>query len=194
MAFSCLFSRCSDSNPSFFFFSSRRRHTRCGRDWSSDVCSSDLACERLFNLSAEVLATQTTEPPASFTQQVARQLEATLSQALEENNHYFKREQEKLETWADEQIQAAEQALEDTKLKLRDLKRQARQAQSVEEQKAAQENIKKLERQQRRQREQVFDVEDQIEERRDTLIAALEKRMHQQSSHQTLFRLHFEVI
>src|SRR2546429_2721542 len=26
----------------FFFFSSRRRHTRCSRDWSSDVCSSDL--------------------------------------------------------------------------------------------------------------------------------------------------------
>src|SRR5438128_11836274 len=25
-----------------FFFSSRRRHTRCYRDWSSDVCSSDL--------------------------------------------------------------------------------------------------------------------------------------------------------
>src|SRR2546422_10949399 len=28
----------------FFFFSSRRRHTRCSRDWSSDVCSSDLTC------------------------------------------------------------------------------------------------------------------------------------------------------
>src|SRR5699024_12062224 len=28
---------------SFFFFSSRRRHTRSKRDWSSDVCSSDLA-------------------------------------------------------------------------------------------------------------------------------------------------------
>src|SRR6266702_7131110 len=27
----------------FFFFSSRRRHTRWPRDWSSDVCSSDLA-------------------------------------------------------------------------------------------------------------------------------------------------------
>src|SRR3982750_1406481 len=26
----------------FFFFSSRRRHTRSVRDWSSDVCSSDL--------------------------------------------------------------------------------------------------------------------------------------------------------
>src|SRR5258707_8714089 len=27
-----------------FFFSSRRRHTRYWRDWSSDVCSSDLTC------------------------------------------------------------------------------------------------------------------------------------------------------
>src|SRR6266702_7458396 len=30
----------------FFFFSSRRRHTRWPRDWSSDVCSSDLAANR----------------------------------------------------------------------------------------------------------------------------------------------------
>src|SRR5699024_11647223 len=29
-------------NLRFFFFSSRRRHTRSKRDWSSDVCSSDL--------------------------------------------------------------------------------------------------------------------------------------------------------
>src|SRR5256884_5212453 len=29
-----------------FFFSSRRRHTRCSRDWSSDVCSSDLKLVR----------------------------------------------------------------------------------------------------------------------------------------------------
>src|SRR5699024_11302169 len=31
------------SSLSFFFFSSRRRHTRSKRDWSSDVCSSDLS-------------------------------------------------------------------------------------------------------------------------------------------------------
>src|SRR2546430_6267697 len=30
----------------FFFFSSRRRHTRFDCDWSSDVCSSDLLSER----------------------------------------------------------------------------------------------------------------------------------------------------
>src|SRR6267378_4562039 len=40
----------------FFFFSSRRRHTRSLRDWSSDVCSSDLlacpACARLVHADA----------------------------------------------------------------------------------------------------------------------------------------------
>src|SRR5256885_3824829 len=30
----------------FFFFSSRRRHTRLQGDWSSDVCSSDLRSQR----------------------------------------------------------------------------------------------------------------------------------------------------
>src|SRR3989449_7118890 len=32
----------------FFFFSSRRRHTRCSRDWSSDVCSSDLFANEII--------------------------------------------------------------------------------------------------------------------------------------------------
>src|SRR5699024_12133253 len=32
-----------------FFFSSRRRHTRSKRDWSSDVCSSDLSIEYMLN-------------------------------------------------------------------------------------------------------------------------------------------------
>src|SRR5699024_11991670 len=33
-----------------FFFSSRRRHTRSKRDWSSDVCSSDLYRERTLDI------------------------------------------------------------------------------------------------------------------------------------------------
>src|SRR5437868_8413329 len=32
----------------FFFFSSRRRHTRSKRDWSSDVCSSDLSVTKFL--------------------------------------------------------------------------------------------------------------------------------------------------
>src|SRR6266542_3973216 len=37
----------------FFFFSSRRRHTRCYRDWSSDVCSSDLVGAQMYDMLVE---------------------------------------------------------------------------------------------------------------------------------------------
>src|SRR5690625_7958518 len=43
------------SHGIIFFFSSRRRHTRWPRDWSSDVCSSDLTCKGA-RLRPEVLA------------------------------------------------------------------------------------------------------------------------------------------
>src|SRR6266542_4938668 len=42
----------------FFFFSSRRRHTRCYRDWSSDVCSSDLGLGQARPGEAPVLLVQ----------------------------------------------------------------------------------------------------------------------------------------
>src|SRR5690606_39498542 len=37
-----------------FFFSSRRRHTRFSRDWSSDVCSSDLKKNAVYNYKGNV--------------------------------------------------------------------------------------------------------------------------------------------
>src|SRR5690606_40927104 len=46
----------------FFFFSSRRRHTRFSRDWSSDVCSSDLILPIRMAMGALV---STNVPPSS---------------------------------------------------------------------------------------------------------------------------------
>src|SRR5207245_4576287 len=44
----------SSGSRACFFFSSRRRHTRCYRDWSSDVCSSDLYHTALQPMLAEL--------------------------------------------------------------------------------------------------------------------------------------------
>src|SRR6266498_4643081 len=46
----------------FFFFSSRRRHTRCGRDWSSDVCSSDLRELMQIGIQPDILVCRTERP------------------------------------------------------------------------------------------------------------------------------------
>src|SRR5439155_5687977 len=49
----------------FFFFSSRRRHTRWPRDWSSDVCSSDLLLVSGFALPLGSARAQSTMAPAA---------------------------------------------------------------------------------------------------------------------------------
>ena len=151
------------------------------------------ACERLFNIAARISG-EAGEVPKSLIDNAHRQIEAALSKALEENNQYFQREREKLDQWADDQIQSAEQQLEDTKIKIRDTKRRSRVAQTVDEQKQCQEEIKSLEKQQRRQRQTIFDVEDEIEARRDALIEALERRMHQKSTTYHLFRVRWHIM
>ncbi len=88
---------------------------------------------------------------------------------------------------------AAEQALQDTKLKLKALKRQARTAMSMDEARRLQEETRKVEAEQRRQRQAIFEVEDDIEAKRDALIAALEKRLHQASTTRELFTIRWSV-
>lgn len=130
-------------------------------------------CEKLFRLPArvETLAVPVPEPLQG---NARRQLDAALSRALEQNDKFFQQEREKLDAWAEDRILAAEQALHDTKLKLKGLKRQARVAQSMDEDKRLQDEIRKVEGEQRRQRQEIFNVEDEIEARRDALINALE--------------------
>lgn len=150
-------------------------------------------CERLFTLEAISRSTRS-NPPERLATTAERQIQATLSRALDENDEYFQREREKLEQWADDQILSAEQALVDTKTRIRDAKRRARTAETVEEQRELQETLKTLERQQRRQRQEIFDVEDEIEERRDQLIAALEKRLKKKTLVRPLFRIRWQLV
>ena len=120
--------------------------------------------------------------------------QSALSRALDENDQYFQREREKLEHWADDQALAAEQALLDTKTRIRDAKRRASLAETVEEQRTLQEDLITLERQQRRQRQAIFDVEDEIEARRDQLIEALEKRMKKRTLVHPLLRIRWQIV
>src|SRR2546429_1622980 len=62
----------------FYFFSSRRRHTRCSRDWSSDVCSSDLVPGNCTSapVSRSGPWAHTTHTAGSCTTRLARAVEA----------------------------------------------------------------------------------------------------------------------
>lgn len=153
-------------------------------------------CEKLFSCTASV------ERVGSLPEDVAYKLGAdaqqyaatTVSRSLEQNNRFFLEEREKLEKWAEDMVQAAEIELLDTKNQIKQLNRQARQAPTVDDAHRLQKQIQELQKKQRRQRQRIFDVEDEIIEKRDALIEGLERRMRRQTNASPLFRIEWEVL
>src|SRR5690625_7446615 len=67
----------------FFFFSSRRRHTRWPRDWSSDVCSSDLTAVVLLSGSTSALTLESTAAAVTAQSRSADRIVAIAPSSLE---------------------------------------------------------------------------------------------------------------
>jgi superfamily II DNA or RNA helicase len=153
-------------------------------------------CEKLFGVEASVRPFS--DMPTQIAERIgagARQAEkAALNRSLETNNAHFALAREKLERWADDKVLAAERALKDTKEQIKALRREARQATTLEDEHAVQVRLQELERKQRKQRQEIFTVEDEISEKRDTLIHALQKRMHGGQSSENLFTIRWSVV
>ena len=152
-------------------------------------------CEKLFNCRGRVVCE--IDLPGGIKARLAaeadRHAKATISKSLERNNRYFNDVREQLEKWADDMVLAAEKELRDTKEQIKALNRQARQATTIQEHHELQEKIRNLERKKRRQRQRIFDIEDEIMEKRDKLIDALEKRMQQRTNVEQLFTIRWYV-
>jgi hypothetical protein len=135
--------------------------------------------------------------PVAITQRLeaesARYVKATLSKSLEQNSVHFNQARDKLEKWADDMILSAEKALLDTKEQIKAMRRQCRQAATLEEQHELQQKIQSLEHQQRRQRQEIFQAEDEIMGKRDSLIESLERRLSQHCVTENLFAIRWSV-
>jgi hypothetical protein len=151
--------------------------------------------EKLFGCAGQVVG-DASIPPAELQRLSAeseRHAKATVSRSLEQNNVHFHAAREKLEKWADDMVLSAEKALSDTKEQIKVLRRQARQAVTLEEQRTIQQQLQKLEKQQRRQRQDIFKAEDEIIVKRDDLINQLERRLVQRTETNPLFVIRWAV-
>jgi superfamily II DNA or RNA helicase len=152
-------------------------------------------CEKLFRCSGAVRSLNggPVLPEQQLGREAERHVNATVAHALERGNALFNSERERLERWADDMVLGAEKELADTKAQIKALNRQARLATTTEEQHSTQTKLKELEREQRRQRQRIFDLEDEIADKRDELIADLEKRLHQKTHREPLFTIRWTV-
>ncbi|MBX3507718.1 MAG: DEAD/DEAH box helicase family protein [Parvibaculum sp.] len=126
---------------------------------------------------------------------ILAQREQDVIEALKRQNaQWFSEESRKLEKWAEDKVFAAEKELQDAKARILELKREARTAESPEQQHGIQTQIQELEKSKRRLRQRIFEVEDEIIEERDQMIADLEARLKQDISKQELFTVRWAVV
>ncbi len=153
-------------------------------------------CEKLFHCHATVDGGIMMPGPDSdrLTAEADRHVKAMVAHSLETNNRLFNEARERLEKWADDMVVAAEKELKDIKNQIKNNNRQARLAETIEEQHQVQARIRDFEAKKRRQRRRIFDIEDEIIEKRDSLISALEKRMSQQTTLEPLFTIRWSVV
>ena len=151
-------------------------------------------CEKLFHCDAVVVPSGVApEIQRPLQKEAERHTAATISRSLETNNRHFQEERERLEKWADDQIIAAERELADTKARIKALNRAARLTATMEEQIKIQNDIREAEKEQRRQRQRIFDLEDEVKDKRDRLITKLEERMTQKTQRETIFTIRWKV-
>jgi ERCC4-related helicase len=153
-------------------------------------------CAKLFSLDAHALGRAVISPEAErrLAAELEQHVRATVNRSLEANSRHFSAARERLEQWAEDKIQAAENALKGTKDQIKALRREGRQTETLEEQRRIQEKIQQLEKRQRKQRQEIFTVEDEIEGKRDELIAGLEKRLAQRQHAERMFTIRWEVV
>lgn len=154
------------------------------------------ACAKLFSVVAAVhpiesLASTTADRLQAEAEQHAK---ATLNRSLDVNNKHFASARERLERWAEDKVFAAEKALKDTKEQIKGVRREARAATTLEEEAAIQAKLQELERRQRKQRQEIFNQEDEVADKRDELIANLQKRLSRGHSVESLFTVRWAVV
>ena len=138
----------------------------------------------------------------SVSKEIQNQIDCTSkrhrAEALEEikahNHAYFMQEVEKLNKWADDRIYAAEQAIRDTKKRIKELNREARKLDDTEAVLKNQKKLRNLNKKLRRLRQEIFNVEDNIEEQRDAMIEEIEQRLDQDISQQHILTIRWTLI
>lgn len=133
--------------------------------------------KRLFYLPAEVGGGGGRPATGTLGTEIERQQTSLLLATSRRNAQFFDDETRKLDEWADDLKVALERDIKDMDRQIREARREASQAVSLEAKLAGQKQLKALEAQRTAKRRSLFDAQDQIDARREQIIQDIEARM-----------------
>ncbi|QEN03304.1 DEAD/DEAH box helicase [Thiospirochaeta perfilievii] len=121
-------------------------------------------------------------------------IQSTIAKNLEENNKHLSEACIQLDKWAEDMEKAASKEMDDTKRQIAEIRRNVRLAENIQDQAELQNELKSLEKIRRTQQQKIFEVEDEISEKRDSLVLQLTKRMVQKTKIDDLFTIRWVVV
>lgn len=144
---------------------------------------------RLLKLPAQVraLVDTTSEVLSALEETTLNRKEAVQESISERNAVFFETEAEKLEGWADDLKLGLEREIKDIDRQIKEARRAATAALTLEEKLTGQKQIKALEAQRSQKRRSLFDAQDDVEAKRDAFIQSLEAKLNQKTESETLF-------
>ncbi len=148
---------------------------------------------RLFTLAGEVTGPCLSIVPG--TAEVAiQQRQAEIKRTISERNaRLFEAEAEKLDGWADDLKLGLEREIKEIDRQIKEARRAAAAALTLEEKLAGQKQIKALESQRNEKRRALFDAQDKVDLQRADLIATIEGKLTQRSELHTLFTIRWSI-
>ena len=112
----------------------------------------------------------------------------------DKDTEYFQLEVDKLHKWAEDKILASEKELKDVKFKIKEINRESKKTSSSEELLKMQTGLRKLERKKKVLRQEIFEVEDEIEERRDNMISVIKEKMLKAINESSIFTIKWKLV
>lgn len=147
------------------------------------------AARRLLTLPGEVIAHGVSVDETILGESVGER-QSTIQRGISERNaRFFEAEAEKLEGWADDLKVGLEREIKEIDRQIKEARRAAMSALTLEDKLAAQKQIRALEAQRNQKRRSLFDAQDKVDAQRDEMISKIESRMHQSIAKDALFSL-----
>lgn len=109
------------------------------------------------------------------------------------NLSFFEQEVNKLDAWADDLKEGLEASIKELDKEIKQVRREAKIAPTLEEKLALQKQQKKLESLRNKSRRDLFDKQDEVDERREELIESLEAKLNKKTKLETLFTVQWSV-
>jgi superfamily II DNA/RNA helicase len=165
-------------------------YTENGKEISDDIC------KRILELPVKNFYPYTlnSSEEDELSEKRKEKKEELLSKIQKKDSEYFQIEVDKLHKWAEDKILASEKELKDVKSKIKEINRDSKKTSSAEELLKIQTQLRDFERKKKRLRQEIFEVEDEIEEKRDNMISAIKAKMLKAINEYSIFTIKWKLV